>query len=152
MPPKKCDEDRVSLSTVRDLLDQQKAFFKDLINQLENSFKSFVQMIHDSSNKRCDDLNREVQDLKRSLEYSQKEVDELKTTLESLTSGTIKHLQSNTESLKADNKQWMAKVDYLENQSRRNNIVVDGIPESPDEKWSDSEEKNLRNSEWQTEY
>lgn len=35
----------------------------------------------------------------------------------------------NIESLQADNKQWQAKADYLEKQSRINNIVIDGIPE-----------------------
>lgn len=29
------------------------------------------------------------------------------------------------------------KVDYLENQSRRNNLVLEGIRESAPEKWSD---------------
>lgn len=141
MPPKKCEEDLVSLAVVRDLLDQQKAYYKDLIMQQENSFKGFVQMIYDSNNKRFDDLSRVVQEVKRSLEYSQSEVEELKATLKSVTTGAIKHLQSNTEALQIDNKYWLAKVEYLENQSRRNNIVIDGIPESPDESWSDSEKK-----------
>ncbi|KAK7910433.1 hypothetical protein WMY93_015117 [Mugilogobius chulae] len=32
-------------------------------------------------------------------------------------------------------------VDYIENQSRRNNLLFDGIPESEHEKWSESEDK-----------
>ena len=32
-------------------------------------------------------------------------------------------------------------MEYLENQSRRNNIRVSGIPESPGETWTDSENK-----------
>lgn len=135
------NEDPISLSVVRELLDQQKSYYKDLITHQESSFKGFVQMIHDSSNKRFDDLSREMQEVKRSLEYSQKEVDELKTTLNSVTNGAIKHLQSNTETLLADNKRSLDKVEYLENQSRRNNIVIDGIPETPEESWSDSEKK-----------
>lgn len=87
MPPKKNEEDLVSLSTLCGLLDQQKAFYKDLIKQQENSFKSFVQMIHDSNNKCCDVLNREVQDLKRCLE----EVDELKATFEHYQTSSIQH-------------------------------------------------------------
>ena len=33
------------------------------------------------------------------------------------------------------------KIEYLENQSRRNNIRIDGIPEEPDETWEDPESK-----------
>lgn len=33
------------------------------------------------------------------------------------------------------------KQEYLEGQSRRNNIVIDGVPESTGESWADSEEK-----------
>ena len=33
------------------------------------------------------------------------------------------------------------KMEYLENQSRRNNIRIDGIPEEPDETWEDTESK-----------
>ena len=32
-------------------------------------------------------------------------------------------------------------MEYLENQSRRNNIRIDGIPEEPDETWEDTESK-----------
>lgn len=141
MPPKKSEEDLISLSVVRELLDQQKSYYKDLITQQENSFKGFVQMINDSNNKRYDDLSREMQEVKRSLEFSQREVDELKATLKYVTTDAVKHLQSNIEALQADNKHWLDKMEYLENQSRRNNIVIDGIPESPDESWADSEKK-----------
>ena len=33
------------------------------------------------------------------------------------------------------------KMDYLEGQSRRYNLVIDGIEETPGETWTDSEEK-----------
>lgn len=33
------------------------------------------------------------------------------------------------------------KTDYIEGQSRRNNIIIDGISESATEKWSDCEDK-----------
>lgn len=143
MPPKsqKNEEDLISLSVVRDLLDQQKSYFKDLIAQQESSFRGFVQMIYDSSNKRFDELTREIQEVKSSLEFSQREVDELKASLKSVTTGDIKNLKSDTEALKVDKKHCLDKVEYLDNQSRRNNIVIDGIPESPDESWSDSEKK-----------
>ena len=33
------------------------------------------------------------------------------------------------------------KMEYSENQSRRNNIRIDGIPKEPDETWEDTESK-----------
>lgn len=44
--------------------------------QEENSFKAFVQMIYDYNNKCVDDLTRELQEVKRSLEFTQSEVDD----------------------------------------------------------------------------
>lgn len=49
-------------------------------------------MIYDSNNKRFDDLFREVQEVKRSLEYSQNELDQLKATLKSVTTDGKHHL------------------------------------------------------------
>lgn len=81
-----------------------------------------------------------MQEVKRSLEYSQREVDELKATLKTITIDAVKPLQSNIDTLQ----HWLAKVEYLENQSRRNNIVIDGIPESSDESWTPK--RNLEKS------
>lgn len=33
------------------------------------------------------------------------------------------------------------KADYLEGQSKQNNIIIDGIPEPPRESWEESEDK-----------
>ena len=49
-----------------------------MLQQQENSFKCFVQILVDSTNKRMDDLTREVQDLKNSLQFSQGQHDRLK--------------------------------------------------------------------------
>jgi hypothetical protein len=53
--------------------------------QGEGSFKltspkSFVQILRDSTNRRMNDLTREVQDLKNSLQFTQGELDVLKET------------------------------------------------------------------------
>lgn len=79
MPPKKSNQEDefISLSVLHELLDQQKAFYKDLLEQREKSFKSFVQMIMDS-NKRIDSLSSEVGKITQSLEYSQAEIEDLK--------------------------------------------------------------------------
>lgn len=80
MPPKKSnpEEEVVSLSVLHELLDQQKTFYKDLLKQQEKSFKSFVQMILDSTNKQLDSLSNDVSRITQSLEFSQAELEDLK--------------------------------------------------------------------------
>ena len=72
------EESGVSLSHVKDLLNKHKETYKQLLQQQENSFKCFVQILVDSTNKRMEDLTREVPDLKKSLQFSQGQLDELK--------------------------------------------------------------------------
>lgn len=49
---------------MREILDQQKDFYRTLLEQQEKNFKSCVQIIVDSSNKRIDDLSKQVYDFK----------------------------------------------------------------------------------------
>ena len=44
-------EEYVSSTTIEELLDQQKKFYKDLIDLQENHFKSFLQLLMDSTHK-----------------------------------------------------------------------------------------------------
>ena len=78
----------VCLSHVKDLLNEQKEFYKQLLQQQENSFKCFVQILV-STNKIMDDLTREVQDLKNSLQFSQGQLDEFKQEIGFITGDWI---------------------------------------------------------------
>ena len=49
------------------------------------------------------------------------------------------------ETVEKENKTLKNKLAYLEDQSRRNNIVIYGIPESNEESWADCEEKVIDN-------
>ena len=62
MPPEavKSDEDLLTIAQVRDLLEQQKCFYKDLLQQQESTYKGFVQMLMDSFNKRPDGVLKEL--------------------------------------------------------------------------------------------
>lgn len=122
-------EESVSMAQVRVLLDQQKEIYKALLEQQERSFKTCVEIVFESTNKRVAVLQNEVHELKASLDFTQKEFDELKlskTVMETVN----KSLISLSE-----------KSDYNESQSRRNNLIFDGIQESESETWSDSEAK-----------
>ncbi|XP_066279987.1 uncharacterized protein [Branchiostoma lanceolatum] len=68
------DEDVVTMSTVRELLENQKKEFTGLMELQERNFKSFIETVTVTTNRRLDDLIREVQDVKGSLQYSKKEI------------------------------------------------------------------------------
>lgn len=78
MLPKKAscyqDDDLVSLSMVYELLDQQQFFYKELIEQQERNFKTFLQMLVDSLNSRIDNVVKEVQDMKNGLHITKTEL------------------------------------------------------------------------------
>ena len=112
------EEEVVTMATVRSLLAVQESMLKTL-------FESIVNVI----NTRMDDLEKSVSDIKASLEFSQTEIEDLKPLRPKL-----KEAEENL--IRVHNF-----VEYLENQSRRNNIHVSGIPESPGETWNDSENK-----------
>ena len=51
----------------------------------------------------------------------------------------VESLESTVATLEAENNFLSRKIDYLENQSRRNNLLVFGLDDLPGESWSDSE-------------
>ena len=75
----KSDEDVVSLAQVKEMLQQQKDMYSALLQQQQENFKSFVKIILDSTNSRLDTITREVQEIKTSIQFTQKEVDDIKT-------------------------------------------------------------------------
>ncbi|CAH1275563.1 Hypp9364 [Branchiostoma lanceolatum] len=85
-----------------------------------------------------DNLIREVQEIKDSLHFTQKETDDTNSTLRDH-EHHVKVIE--TEISQNKNKQHQNKADYLENQSRRNNILIDGVPDAWDETWSQCEQK-----------
>lgn len=146
MPPKgsktdgRQDEDYVSLTQVRELLSQQKEMYMELLQQQQENFKGFVKIIVDSTNTRMDAMTRDLQDIKTSLQFTQKDVDDIKVE-------SAKHkdrsdtLQSDIFKVCEGMMSISDKMEYLEGQSRRNNLVFEGINESPNETWAETEEK-----------
>lgn len=140
-------DDVITKSMVYELLDLQKSYFKDLMDQQEKSFKACLQIFVDSTVSRVDNLvrnvatmSRSVDDLKASLQFSQAELDSLKIS----TSKCMEAGKTISERLSASQtsiKDVSAKLDYLENQSRRNNMIIDGIPDVKSESWSDQSKK-----------
>ena len=102
---------------------------KELLKQQESPLKVFLSAYMDYVNTRIDNLMKDVQSVKSSLEITQAQVDELITS-----NFRVKEVQVQIEDLGN-------KLDDLENRSRRNNLCFDGIPESPNETWQESESK-----------
>ena len=102
---------------------------KELLKQQESTLKVFLSAYMDSVNTRIDNLMKDVQSVKSSLEFTQAQVDELTTS-----NFRAKEVQVQIEDLGN-------KLDDLKNRSRRNNLCFDGIPESPNETWQESESK-----------
>ena len=143
MPPRKQTEnteEAVSMAQVRELLEQQKDFYKALLEQQEKSFKSCVEIMVDSSNKKVGELMSQVLDLRASLEFTQKEFQDFKDHCKTWEKA-YKETKNNVESVSKSLIPLNENLDYMESQSRRNNVIIDGIKESEGEKWSDSEDK-----------
>ena len=106
------------MATVRSLLAVQESMLKTLFESVVNGI-----------NARMDDLKKSVSDIKASLKFSQSQIEDLKPLRPKL-----KEAEENL--IRVHNS-----MEYPENQSRRNNVRVSGIPESPGETWTDSENK-----------
>ena len=118
-------EGEVTMATVREMLRVQESVMKTL-------FESTVKAL----TSRVDNLVYTVESLRASLEVSQKDIEALQPLDESL-----KTTEKDVQALKDELGRQDGKMEYLENQSRRNNIRVNGIPEETDETWDDVERK-----------
>lgn len=129
------DTEYVTIDALQDLLHQQKSYYEDLLKRQETAFRSFFQMILDSANKRVDSVLAELQELKVSLNYSQKDIDELKEHQKAQESES-KDISEQVNELKSGQVVigYQEQIDYLENQCRRNNLVINGLgPDKADE-------------------
>ena len=102
---------------------------KELLKQQESTLKVFLSAYMDSVNTRIYILMKDVQSAKSSLEFTQAQVEELITS-----DLKVKELKVQIEDLGN-------KLDDRQNRSRRNNLCFEGIPESPNETWQESESK-----------
>lgn len=136
MPPKSKampDEDAVvTMSTLTQLLDQQKEFYKDMLQQQQENFKSFIQIIMDGNTKRLDGVIRDVQELKTSLQFTQGIMEDMKKGYIDI-DVKIKSFESSIAKSRQEMDELFNKLDYIDNQSRRSNLLIDGIAEEKGE-------------------
>ena len=111
-----------------------------MIDNQMKAFQACIQSVMETTNKLFDafllDTTRDLTDLKTSLQFSQIKLQELKQRYihdfeqHKNTYKDVEHI--NTELKKLENT-----ADYLENQSRRNNLRFDGIKERTGESWAE---------------
>ena len=129
---------------IESALSRQAETFEKLLHVQTEAFKQCLQCYMESTNTRMDSFIKEVTkdlcDIKSSLEFTQKDVAELKatqTTTESVTS----NVEQDLAEVKKETDKLSELVDYLENQSRRNNLRIDGVPELPNESWEQTQDQ-----------
>lgn len=113
------------MGTVKELLKVQESMLRTLFDSVVNSL-----------NPRVNDVLSSVSSIKASLEYSQKEIEDLK-----LLEVKLDEAYETVDKIVSDIEAQQLKTEYLENQSRRNNIRVNGIEKLDKETWQDSEER-----------
>ena len=123
-------QDTVTLEVVKMLIQNQAEAFKS----------SFVMLIQDVRDE-LKSVKTEINDLKVSLQFTQAQVDEDQKKADIMDTKIALHTENlNMINDHADNVE--SQLEYIENQSRRNNIKILGIEENKDEEktWDDTEE------------
>ena len=115
----------VSLATLREMLKMQERTFKDMFESLLSSV-----------NMRIDTVVKSVAELKASLECSQQDIDDLMEAADA-----IDNMDEELEDIQRGLHKQEEKLEYLENQSRRKNIRIDGILKEDNESWPTTEAK-----------
>ena len=107
----------VSMATLHEMLKMQERMFKTMFDSLLTSV-----------NMRIDNVVKSVGELKASLEFSQGDIDDLQESVAKITD-----MEEELDDIQQCLDKHDEKIEYLENQSRRNNIRIDGIPEETEE-------------------
>ena len=106
----KTSSDSKSGNLEKDNMQMPLKLVKELLKQQESTLKVFLSAYMDSVNTRIDNLMKDVQSVKSSLEFTQAQVEELITS-----DPRVKKVKVQIEDLGN-------KLDDLENRSRRNNL------------------------------
>ena len=118
-------EEFVSLRSVQEMLKVQESMLRALFDSVVKSLTA-----------RVDGVVESVNSLKAILEFSQKDIEELKPF-----ASKLEEAKDEIDQLNSDLAQQELKAEYLENQSRRNNIRIKGIAEGEKENWDEVESK-----------
>ena len=124
-------------------LAEQKRSFEMLLDVQLKAFQACVTTMMDSTNTRIDTfvkvMTRELTELKTSVQFSQTELHEMRNNYKT-ENDKERYDHRSLQKLTADFRRMDDTIDYLENQSRRNNLRIDGVKERAEETWADTEQ------------
>ena len=109
---------------------------KVMLEMQADGYKNSIQLLHSDVQEMRKQYDADMYELKKSLEYSQKTVD----NLESKVSYLEKEMQNKT-SLQNEIDELKTKLNKQEDFSRRNNIRIDGIEETPNDNYGQTKKK-----------
>ena len=143
---KKTDQVHEESLTIKDGVDEleqegggdyvTKEYVCEMMKMQESLFRNLFDSLMTNVNSKMDGVINDLAELKSSLQFTQKDVEDLKPVTNQMTK-----IGKELGEVQAQVDFHCDKMEYLENQSRRNNIRIDGIPEEPDETWEDTESK-----------
>ena len=115
---------------------------KVLLDSQDKAYRGALEIFMKQTSENVKSLQSTITDLQTSLEFSQKDLDDLKQELNNYKQGkkddceTIKALKEELEESKKKIQCLEERVNYQEDYSRRNNLQIIGIEERPDgETW-----------------
>ena len=117
---------------------------KEMMAQQERSFLAAIKMIISDIKDDLKAVKNDVAEFKHSLEFTQHEVNQVQNKLVDI-AGRLDGFKIQIEDEATRLEDLEDKVEYIENQSRRNNVKIVGVPENLDtEKTWDDMEKVVR--------
>ena len=123
------------------------AILKEMLAAQERAYKTTTQLLVDDTRSEIRSLRSEVDERKESVKFTSAKYEELKEKSQQVESklevdmrAVYRQIEGLSENLRQGLKVVEDKNEYLENQSRRNNIRILGVEETEDEKsWDDTE-------------
>ena len=119
----------ISKNEMKSMLQSQRESYNDLINILTKNFESKFQNLHSE----VSNLKTEISELRRLDQEKNSEIENLKLKLNNLEAPVIE-TQTAQEG-------YIDRLDYIEDQSRINNLRFDGVQEDRAENWEVSTSK-----------
>ena len=129
-------------AAVNAALAKKEDMFEKLLQMQQSTFQACLQSFVEATNKRFDNLVRnnakEIAELRASVQFTQKETDDMKQAVRSQSEQVRDNIRG-IDAAAAAQREIEDGIDYMENQTRRNNLRIDGVIESPAETWADTE-------------
>ena len=105
---------------------QKEDMFEKLLQMQQSTFQACLQSFVEASNKRFDNLVRnnakEIAELRASVQFTQKETDDMKQAARSQSEQVRTNIRGIDAAAAAAQREIEDGIDYIENQTRRNNL------------------------------